>query len=1777
MKKLVVGFWLLAVGAAGAAMAADYTGGTVISSGTVSGKHFSGTYENSVYIVKGGGNDVTFENCTFDGVSADANGSCVSIDRDDSGSSTIWFKNCRFINCGNTGENGGAIYIKDMQEGQKVVFENCVAIGCKAEKGGFLYCNDIDAVIKGNGNTVISGCSAVNGGGVYIEAAKTFDGFILADNTSTKDGGGLYNNTGSDGVSTVSNCRFYHNVAGSSTSKYAGGGLYARDDNGYVKNCKFFENVAYKTGAELDSNTEINNCTFTSNFGTGDEAVDGSDQVSCTFLSASNYSLTKGGGTEANPFRIENVDDWDALYFSVKCGNTYEKAFIVLSSDILVANTIGGFNSNPDLKRPFKGTFDGNGHTITLYSLNGGSDKATFGCAQGATVRNLTVDGRIEGAYSLGGIFGNGSGSTASNCVNNATIVGTAHYIGGIAGWSGNGSRFINCVNNGKVEGDICVGGIAGLSGGNSRFLNCLNSSDVAGTDSVGGIVGSEESAVSVENCHEFGSFNFPVNGDFVIYTALDSTMCLDFEGSGTFTTDDPQIWTADGSEKQTFTLKYDQSKGGYIIKSKHSGLVLMRDSSTGGLYQYDDYNLGSQRWEFIPTGDGYYYIHSLDCSSTEGYLDVTGAKADKGTNVGTYTFNGNANQKFRLVRTGEHMGGITGHSASGSTHEMCVFSKDDSPDNGCGIGVSHDALWGSATDTVDGKEFKMPDSVNDYIAANGKQKDGWLRVAFDADNQPVVVPNGPTDELGYSVGQISGTEYIFWKLGKLYRVTDGVAVVLPYTLVGGGTSSFDDGKWYVVEGVVERGKITVNGTANLVLLQGASLTASGGNKEAGIAVTGDNVLSVFGVRGGLLTANGGGSGAGIGGGAEVTCGTVMINGGTVTATGGSGAAGIGGGDRGAGGNVTILGGEVTATGSDGGAGIGGGDEAPSQGSLTLGVRIANVGDNHWKERENDCIVDYVQPNGAIASTKAYLLFSLNGSAVMPSGWYVVTGEVSTADITVDGTANLILADGASLVVTGGAQKAGIGVGGNETLNIYGQRNGTGSLKATGGVDGAGIGGDAVNNGGGAGGTVTINGGRVTATGGGGAAGIGGGAANTDGGAGGTVTINGGRVTAQGGTRAQNIGGAGIGGGGASGLHGRGDIGGGAGGTVTINGGTVNATGGYGAAGIGGGNLGHGRMVTVTGGTVNATGGTMGAGIGGGCRGDGGTVSISGGTVLASDCSSDYIYGGAGIGGGYFGFGGTVTISGGAVKAVVSGANRPTIGRGAGSTNNDGSISISGGIFGMTVEDKWCADGYWAFTNPDSVTSSEYPYAVLPAVTVTLGNLKGVSAAWTDRDETGMNPVNGTFFHVKKGARGVRVVFTVDSAYTLDSGELEVELGDLNADVRSVPVPKAVHRKVQYVDGNGRIKDNDNFSIFTEDLEELSSGWYLVEGTVERQGGIEVLSDSTVNLILADGASLTVKDVDAWGAGIEVGPTASLNVFGQQQGSGVLSVTGGDYAAGIGGGYGGAGGAVTINGGRVTVAGRAGGAGIGGGYLGDGGRVTITGGAIDAKAGSAASRIGAGLSGEDQGRVSVSGGVFSWEVDASWCAEGYGVFDNKNAETCGSYPYAVRLVADSVPTCEGGDIAEVGGVWVITPEGNVAAVTIENLPTGAAVAIKLNGYTIPSAAFMGFGTGENANVFSLALDPEGEVNGVKVQPTIGELSEDEGEPFVVGEGSAAVKVKSIPGLKYTLKRTDSLRRAEDVAPYQEVAVETATEATVTLTDDDPPADKAFYTIGVSVP
>ena len=261
------------------------------------------------------------------------------------------------------------------------------------------------------------------------------------------------------------------------------------------------------------------------------------------------------------------------------------------------------------------------------------------------------------------------------------------------------------------------------------------------------------------------------------------------------------------------------------------------------------------------------------------------------------------------------------------------------------------------------------------------------------------------------------------------------------------------------------------------------------------------------------------------------------------------------------------------------------------------------------------------------------------------------TGDFATsgkAALSVQGKGNVEIELDGKNELKSGYDRAGLEKNTSEgTLTLKDDNKEAGSLKATGGESGAGIGGGG-QWGDGSGENITITGGSVTATGGKWAAGIGGV------GNGKNITIKGGTVNATG-----TDGGAGIGGG----SRGSGEA-------ITIKGGTVNATGTDGGAGIGGGDEGSGEDITITGGTVNAAGGDYGAGIGGGISGVGKNITIAGGRVTVA--GGDY---GAGIGGGFRGNGENITITGGTVTAA--GGNGAGIG---GGEEGDGkNITITGG------------------------------------------------------------------------------------------------------------------------------------------------------------------------------------------------------------------------------------------------------------------------------------------------------------------------------------------------------------------------------------------------------------------------------------------------------------------------------------------------------------------
>ena len=336
--------------------------------------------------------------------------------------------------------------------------------------------------------------------------------------------------------------------------------------------------------------------------------------------------------------------------------------------------------------------------------------------------------------------------------------------------------------------------------------------------------------------------------------------------------------------------------------------------------------------------------------------------------------------------------------------------------------------------------------------------------------------------------------------------------------------------------------------------------------------------------------------------------------------------------------------------------------------NLTLRDVKIDVSDNRTYGDETGKAALSVQGKGSVE-------IELDGKNELKSG-YKRAGLEKTSEGT------LTLKDdkkkAGSLTATGGKFGAGIG-GGNggsgKNITITG-----GTVNAKGGLEGAGIGGGT----GGSGEAITINGGTVEATGGKFGAGIGGGLN----GVGKNITIKGGTVNAAGGDN----GGAGIGGGDS-----------GSGEAITITGGTVNAAGGGQGAGIGGGNYGSGEAITINGGTVEATGGDFGAGIGGGSWGNGEDITIKGGTVEANGGLF-----GAGIGGGSAasigGSGKNITITGGTVKAA--GGERGA-GIGGGSWGSGSNVTVSGAAQVTAIAGKPDRNGVGAgatIGNGDSMT-----------------------------------------------------------------------------------------------------------------------------------------------------------------------------------------------------------------------------------------------------------------------------------------------------------------------------------------------------------------------------------------------------------------------------------------------------------------------------------------
>ena len=220
----------------------------------------------------------------------------------------------------------------------------------------------------------------------------------------------------------------------------------------------------------------------------------------------------KGSGTNGDPYRIENAEDLRTLSTNVKNGNTFEGLLIILVNDVDMSS-VSSWEPIGTESTPFKGTFDGNGRSITGFNLSDGSKNyvGLFGSNSGE-VTNLSLSGTVKGNENVGAIAArNTNTGRITSCTFSGTVNGGS-YVGGIAGY--NEGTIDNCINDAPVNCSEKGGGIAG--GSNGGITNCTNTGAIKGDKYAGGIAGICEGIGYITGClnEKYASVTAESGGD---------------------------------------------------------------------------------------------------------------------------------------------------------------------------------------------------------------------------------------------------------------------------------------------------------------------------------------------------------------------------------------------------------------------------------------------------------------------------------------------------------------------------------------------------------------------------------------------------------------------------------------------------------------------------------------------------------------------------------------------------------------------------------------------------------------------------------------------------------------------------------------------------------------------------------------------------------------------------------------------------------------------------------------------------------------------------------------------------------------------------------------------------------------------------------------------------------------------------------------------------------------------------------------------------------------
>ena len=669
--------------------------------------------------------------------------------------------------------------------------------------------------------------------------------YVHVDNLTENQGKEAHTITAGENVSSVA-------IGGTATEYNVSGITAYEGSNGLKYGSTVYAGISDAVDLALTANPPTNYTVDTYTASAGSITTNSATSATLTMPNenvtiGATWKLRELNKDNEDNYLVESKDEWDLFCLRVNNGSTYSNETIKLTGDIGDADnpvtTIAGENEI----KPFKGTFDGAGYTLTIgYGTSearfDGQYAAPFRYVEGATIQNLHVAGIIYTAKQCAaGIVGQVKESpiTLSNCHSSVDINCNYENPGGHGGliayiWPElNGNSITGCLFDGSFttsNNDNHSSGLFGVAGGTTTVTNCVVMPSNVSAGMLSNTFG--YGSITFTNCYYVPVENLPTTqgtaahaisaGTNVTSLAISTTPTTTYNVSGITLYGDNKglmigdvVYAAENDEVD-LTLAAPSQPGATVGFVASAGTLDQTDATHATLTMPNE-DVTINAVYLVSTN----YIAADGTSQSHAAKELT--SSDEALASGWYVVNEDVAFSNRIVVSGT----VNLILADGKT--LTASAGVNVPENSSLI------IWGQSSGT--GKLTAQPGVSNQAAIGGG-------------------------NEGGEGVNNSAGTITIYG--GKVTATSWAGAGI------GGGGTYVDNMQSYGSFG----------GTVNIY---GGTVTAQGG---MGAAIGGSSGCTGFTVNiyGGTINATSGAMAAAIGGGDQSTGGTVNIHGGNITA-----------------------------------------------------------------------------------------------------------------------------------------------------------------------------------------------------------------------------------------------------------------------------------------------------------------------------------------------------------------------------------------------------------------------------------------------------------------------------------------------------------------------------------------------------------------------------------------------------------------------------------------------------------------------------------------------------------------------------------------------------------------------------------------------------------------------------------------------------------------------------------------------------------------------------